>query len=527
MPIQTQPDAVKLPSYYQQPKILPTAEWSPDTPDFLNAGCTRATNVYPQSLTSYGPVPSLAPLGSYVALPAPVIGMFSYLDASAQTHLFAGQPTKIFRLHTGDTAFIDITKVAATYGASVSSPWSMTAFGNSIIATDGADAPQVFTIGTSNFVDLSAGAPIAKYACTVRDFLFLGFCTESSTIFPQRIHWSAIGNPSNWPTAGTNPAIQVQSDYQDLRADLGHVRGLASGLQNADVAIFMDRGVYSGLYTKGGTQGTIFSFQVVQGAEGCRAPQSIVSHHGSAFYQGNNGFYQFDGTTITPIGAQKIDRWFFTDSLDGVDQAKVLLTQGSADPLGKFIYWLYYGPQNNGTPNRVLVYNWSLQRWSVIRLSAQWLAKGLTLGYTLDQLDSFGTIETLPASLDDPLWQGGALLMLAFDANNNLAYFGGPSMAASLETAEAQPTPGMRSRVTGAKPLIDGGDSTGVTVSMGTRNRLEDPILYSPASTMNVWGNCVQRVDARYVRAQINIPAGAVWSHCLGAELDFGKSTVR
>jgi hypothetical protein len=463
------------------------------------------------------------PIG-YAALPSQPLGFFSFLDRSKVTHLFAGTATKLFHFQTGDVGFNDVTKVAATYAASVDNPWEATAFGaNRIIFTNGADPPQSYIIGASNFTDLDATAPVGRYVVAVRDFIFFGNTNEAGSNFPQRVHWGAIGGTS-FPTPGSPGAASVQSDRQDLRSDLGHIRGLASNLNSADVAIFMDYGIYYGHYV--GNQ-VVFDFQIAQGAAGCSVPGSIVANRGFAFYLGTDGFYQFDGVSVNPIGAQKIDNFFYNDPDDGVNTSFLDRIQSAASPNGHLILWLYCGPGSTGIPNRCLIYNWQLQRWSVIRIDATLLGRGLTSGYSLDQLDAFTTsgMDGLPFSLDSDVWSGGNPILMGFDNSFQLGAFGGSPLAAIIETMEAQPSPGYRSRITSARPLVDGGATA--SVSLAVRSRLQDPPAYGSAVTTNIYGECPQRVDGRYVRAQIDIPAGASWSHVQGIELDSTRSTRR
>lgn len=534
MPQQQQlPDTIRLPNYQQTPAKVPVGQWVPDLPAMGDSGMTLALNVVPLSTSSYGPLPSLSVQG-YSALPSQCLGLFTFIDTSGNEHIFAGIASSLYHIVAGDTSFSNVTLDATTYNAFISNPWNFTSYGESIIAVDGVDEPQIYTVGSSStFANLTndGSAPISRYVATVRDFVMHGNCIEQDEVFPQRVHWSAIGNPSSYPALGTNAASEVLSDAQDLRSDLGQIRGLAAGLQNADVGVFMDGGVYAGSFI--GTP-AVFSFTLAQGASGCEYGSSIVVVHGMAFYLSPDGFYAWDGVNINTIGANKIDKWFFGDPVDGVDPAYISLTQGSADPSGRLIYWAYCGPQSLGVPNRLLIYNWQLGAWSFARISVEWLTKGVSLGYTLDQLDAFGTLETITTSFDSPVWQGGSPLLVAFNTDHELCHLTGPNMAATVELGEAQPTPGRRSRITSSRPLFDGvaaespGTASGTpTVTIGYRTRPGDPVVYGPAVSLNTWGACPQRIDAQYVRAQVNMPAGMIWTHLYGAELDFAESTRR
>jgi hypothetical protein len=431
---------------------------------------------------------------------------------------------------TGDGVTFNLTTTATTssaisYTATSYNPWSMTAFGNAIIATNGDDPPQCMNIDTDRqFSPLNRyRAPFGKYVCTVRNFLMLANVTEPSDgiNYPQRVHWSAIGDAAYWPDLGSTEAAQVQSDAQDLRSDLGHIRGIASNLQAADLVILLDDGVYTGRYVG---SPAIFDFQIAQGAVGCRVPRSVVVNNGICYYCGSSGFVAFDGNTPSFISANKIAKWFFSDPDDGVDIDYLYLTQGSADPTGRLIMWAYCGPESGGIPNRLLVYNWQLNRWSMARINISWLGQGLSTGYSLDQLDQFGTLDTLTPELDSPFWQGGKPYLLAFDADWQVSTFAGPNLAATIETLEGQPTEGKRSRATLARPIVDGGVPS---VSVGSRNRLEDAVVYSDPVAMNAYGGCPIRVDARFMRGRITIPAAAVWQHIQGVEVEAAASTYR
>lgn len=514
------------------PKILPVGQWLPDHPDFGNPGITVARNVTPLSNESYGPIPGLQPVG-FDAIPDQVLGVFTFVDSSEQEHIFVGTPARLYHLRTGDTAFEDVSRLDANdnplnYNAYLANPWSMTSFGPSIIATNGIDPPQTFQPGVddnfSNLADYTAAvvavaatdtedaviaaapknaAPVGRFVATVRNWVMFGNINDRGSIYPNRVIWSAIGDPAYWPLTGTLEAASVQSDFNDLRSDLGWIRGIVSNLQSCDAAIFLDHGVYSVSHV--GSPAT-FGFSLAQNAAGCRVSSSIVVNRGRAFYLGQDGFYVFDGVNAQGIGAQRVDNWFFNNEEDGVDPAYVSLVQGAVDTSGRLIMWLYPSNGSNGTLDRIIIYSWLLDRWSMGRVTAQWASKGISLGYSLDQLNIFGTVDTITPSFDSPVWKGGAPRLYVVDALGRISTFTGETMAARVETLEVQFAPGARTRVTNSRPLVDGGPAL---VSMGTRNRLLEDVTWTPLVPQNYHGECPQRVDARYVRARIDIPSPA------------------
>src|SRR5690606_6638888 len=126
-------------------------------------------------------------------------------------NVFAGTAEKLYRLNTAGGAWEDVSK-AGDYSTSTDplDVWSFASFGERVIATNFTDPVQSFVMGSStDFADLGGSPPKAKYAQTIQagglSFLMLGYVNDASDgIVPQRVHWSAVNNPADWPTIGTN-----------------------------------------------------------------------------------------------------------------------------------------------------------------------------------------------------------------------------------------------------------------------------------------------------------------------------------
>jgi hypothetical protein len=115
----------------------------------------------------------------------------------------------------------DVSK-AAQYSTSSIAQWSFTILGQTVIATNFTDPVQAYTEGTSAlFADLITSGTTtlkAKYAAVIKNWLFLANtirCNVSGNQ-PQRTWWSAINDPTNFPTPGTAAAANNLSDYQDV-----------------------------------------------------------------------------------------------------------------------------------------------------------------------------------------------------------------------------------------------------------------------------------------------------------------------
>src|SRR6185312_15138457 len=105
------------------------------------------------------------------------------------------------------------------------------------------------------------------------------------------------------------------------------------------------------------------------------APHSIVHYGGTDYYLGQDGFYAFDGGASAPIGAGRIDRWFF----ENADLSALNRVVGVADPLNKLIWWAFPGQQNqNSNPNFLLCYHTGLDRWAVSEITCETLVRLLS-----------------------------------------------------------------------------------------------------------------------------------------------------
>lgn len=497
---------------------LPVRPWLPDLASLGTGASMVVKNVLPRTATSYGPLSSLSPVAT-ASLPARCQGAYAAADANGNVTIFAGTATDLYTLQSSGSAFVNASGSGYTLGEDQF--WRFAVTTSRLHATNLNDPIQTFVLGSStNFSDLSATAPKAKYCAGIKQWLMVAFTDDPvGGIAPWRIWWSAVNDPTSWPTPGTDAAAAVQSDYNDLSGESGAITGIVGNLGTSEGAVFFEHAVWRIVYV-GPPQ--VFDFFPAQGVKGTRAPNSIVQLGGLVFYLAEDGFYVFDGTNSKPIGANKIDKTFFDDFVKSHEDR----VYGAVDPLNKMIFWSYPGNgSNNGTPNKLLVYNWVTDQFTTGDIECEILFRGLGLGYTLDSLDSLGyTLDTLPFSLDSSVWIGGSLQLGAFDINHTLSYFNGTSLEATVDCEEIQPFPGQRTFVRNTRPLVDGGSPS---VALGTRDLLTNSVAYGASTPMNSLGWCPQRASGRYTRGRIVIPAGTDFTHIMGIELDADAAGVR
>lgn len=486
---------------------VPIAQFAPDLPE-LSSGSAIVLNVVPRTKDSYGPLAALNPYAD--ALSSDVIGAIALEDTSLQTYIFAGTATKLWKIAGAATSFTDVS--GATYTTGQGEYWRFAQYKDLVVATNFDDKIQVFDLSSSTtFTDLASAAPHSRFIMVLKGFVVVANTSDAvGGSLPMRCWWSAYNDPTNWPTPGSALAQQTQSDYNDIVGPMGAITGLVSNLGGADGAVFFERGVMRMIY-----QGppAVFGFYPAEGVRGCNASNSIVQVGPVVYYLGEDGFYVFDGTSSQPIGVQRVDRWFFSN----VDQTHLDKVIGAVDAINKIVFWIFPSiGSSNGVCDTVLLYNWAIDRWSYGSMSTDWVFRALSFGKTLEDLDVYGALESVPYSLDSRAWIGGQLQLAAFNAAHELSYFQGNNLAAEVATSEAQLFPGKRSWVNSIRPLIDGGTPT---LSVWQRQTLIEAQSFGPQVAVNAMGECPQRSEGRYVGAVMRTTDGDVWDHFMGVDV--------
>ena len=306
--------------------MIPFGPFAPDMPPHNGGICIEADNVVPVP-QGYGPAKGLASVGS--PLPAEPLFMFGAFDPQAgQASIFAGTPTTIYRATEIRQEYDDlawgpgeddllITHLAEVLtqglaeaqtmwtdvgtGAYTATTWRAALMGSAVIFTDYSDALQIFDLRSSTaFAALDTSVPRGKHVAVVANFAMLGDTQDTDGVHNQRVHWSAIEDPGTWPLIGTDAAVQLQSDAQDLLGDGGSVTGIASALSSADAIVFQERALWRCVYVG---SPIVFQFDRIAVDHGLPHPDAWVSHNGIVYYWSQRGFFASDGAQSQPIGA--------------------------------------------------------------------------------------------------------------------------------------------------------------------------------------------------------------------------------
>lgn len=466
--------------------MIPFGAFRPDAAGLNAQVCTMARNCVPLA-KGFGPLKS--PSAATSALPSACVGAAVVLAEDGSVSHYAGTASQIYKINTSAAW---VAHGAGGYAVPSGDRWTFTTFGTNVLSTNIADGLQMSSGGAA-FAAV-AGAPKGRYLATIRDFVFMG------SIFGHegRVQWSALGDATGW-TPGTN-----SSDYQDAQSG-GPVRGLIGGESGY---LLQAQRVMRMTFIPGSTE--IFQFDEVEGARGLAAPGSLVTIGQTSWYLAQDGFYEFSnvGGGSTPIGVGKWSDFFASDIRKGSE----FLTVAAADPINKRILWAYVPTDSSETiPSRAFLYDWVLKDGTIIDLSVEDGVQWLTQGFTIDTIDSFGSIDSLPFSLDSSFWRGGAGALGVFTTDHKMSAFEGSNMAATWETADGHGD--QRMFVSGTRPQID---TTSATVAIAMRERDGDTSTYGPAEVMEDTGIVPAHASGNYARARITAPAAASWTAMKG-----------
>lgn len=460
-----------------------------DLPDYRNPGCLEANNVIPFG-DGYKPFNSLEVVSS--ALDNRPQGLATLTSTDGTIKIVAGDSSKLYLL---DNATFDDVSKSGGYTVSDLDQWSFTIFGNRIIASAIGQNIQSFVIGTDTvFSDLVSLQ--TKFVTTVKDFLVTGYNASQS----QRVRWSAINDPTDFTVSQS-----TQSDFQDLVGDHGQLQMIKGGEY---LTAFMERAIYRGDYV--GTP-LIFQFTKVDSNIGVLKSNSVVQYGTAYYFLSEDGFYMFNGRNSVPIGANKINKFFFNDlSTTYADRIS-----GTVDPRNQLIVWSYPSNSSVGESDKLIMYNYVTQRWSTADVDTYIVGQAQTPGYTLEQLDNISSsIDDLELSLDSPFWAGSRMYLSAFNTDNKLATFSGTPGTANILSSQIE-LEGRRSSLRNVRPIVSGGTTTVQTSSIDKQGNTE---TLKPAISLTSSGDAPMRCTGRYHKVQLNITGD--FDDCLGFDAE-------
>ena len=472
-------------------------DWLPDQPAFLNKGVMTALNCYP-SAVGYRSVNAFEAVSG--AATSKIAGVFAAKDNSGNVKLFAGDATKLYVYGGSGGALVDASK-AGGYNLGANGRWRSAQFGDKLLVAGGSgEEVQKWQLGTdTSFSDLSASCPKADFITVVRDQVWVASIDDGSGKQPFRVQWSGINDETSW-TVGT-----AQSDFQDI-PDAGNIVGIVGG-QNC--TILMERAIAVASYVG---SPLIYQIDRVETARGCAYSGSVANIGGLVFFISDDGFYAFDGSKSQPIGAEKVNRFFLND----MDLAYTSKMSAAVDPTQQVVAWSYVSNASpDGEPDRMIVFNYTLGRWSLVEVGADIIAPFFTSGQDLESLDAFyGNLDAAGTIVDSHLFKGGSFVF-GGAYQKKLHAFSGAPIAATFETAEFPVAKDKHALVTRTVPHFTGGN---VSMQVGARDRHDDPVVFDAGSALTDEGFCEHRVQGRFHRAKMTISGN--WENAQGLDIE-------
>lgn len=477
------------------PRPVPLAfgPWQPDAAPHQSNSLTECINVLPIA-GAYAPFPSFDPV-SGVVLPSDGKGLFSQPLSDGTPIVYAATADHIYRVNQGslDTPYSNPGLAAAS--------WQFTSFDDRVIAINPNANPQGAAPG-GMFIDLGGSPPRAHVAAVVgENFLVLGNLVNDGIdgTRPNRIRWCGFNNPDTW---GTD--IATQADFDERPFEGGPVMAI-TGRETGTV---FQRKALSRMSLTG--QPVPFNFTTVEEGRGPIATGAVCDIGNLVFLIADDGFFVWDGTTLSPIGDGYVNGWFN----DNLDHSAADTIVSAYDPVTRCVLWGF--PEFGKTsPSKIMLFSMVDKRFSLIDQPVQQIAPAQTLPVSLEDMP---IPDTYPGSFDDVQFRGGLAVMAVIDNQRRYGVFGGTPMPATLTTGDYQSQTGQRAFVNSVRPICD---ASGARISIGARNEDDaNAIIWSAPSSRGVDGACPQRVDARLTRHRLTTLAAESWKRASGLEIN-------
>lgn len=472
--------------------LIPHPRFMPDRSRLGPSASIYINNARPTT-DGWGPLKMLVALSD--PLPEEFRGGVAVLTDGGTWQIYAGGPNNLYQLDTTAYSWNEISRLTDDYNLADGFYRDWEVFGNRLIATaKGSTFPQYKDLsGISDFANLPNADFEAELVWTAGDFLCCGRVDNNKRL----VKWSGVNDTESW-TIG-----ERGSDEQELPDGGPVMRGIK---QNLNSLVIQESCIRRMQFTP--ESPVPFRFDILNPSTGAIASRSVVNIGPDDFvYLRQDGFFR--GIQARPIGAEKIDRWFFGE----VDQSQIDLVSAVADPFDKIVWFRY--PVSSSI-NRMLGYHWQLDEWFPSDQNVVGLLAAATPGYSLDDLNAFGTMDTLPYSLDSRFWKGGIRGFAGFNSSYEFGFFDGDNLEAIIESPELQLNYPRRAILDRIGVQID---TTDFSVAVASRETLSESLTYGAYAAPETGTQWVSnQASGRYHRIRTKIAAGAVWKQTVGID---------
>lgn len=468
-------------------------DFLPDLPDHGTNGVRDVSNVYPSS-GGFRPVGQWE--GHTDALGEPCRGASAFVAPSGRYVFIAGTATKLFRLNG-----LTWVEIGSGYTLTAAHRWRFVQFGQIAIATNGTDEMVKINLET-DVVSLLGGSPPKFDALAVVNNFVVGTQMDGEV---ATVAWSGENNSEWWTFA------QRKSDYQPL-ADGGEITGIIGG----EVGLILQRNAVRRMAYVGGN--VLFRFDKISSNVGCATVHSVAQYGEIAFWYSLTGFKMWDGAQIRSIGFEKVDH-AFANNYGGLDFTNL---STAIDGERGTVCW--------STGRMIWIYNWLLDKWSIINHEAEIIAPRETRGPHLEEQDLLvgppdDVVEYPNLSPFDAARFAGGDPSLYVISDGIVGTFSGENMAAYVTGRRVEMVQGRDSRIRRVRPMTDAID--GITVRLDTRQRLGDGPRRGDFSGLRSSGEIPTRARGRFVTAKVSIAEDQTWTYLQGVDATVSASGSR
>jgi hypothetical protein len=338
---------------------------------------------------------------------------------------------------------------------------------------------MAFTVdwGTATIV-----TPNGVTCATVNQFVVIGLAAPDQ----WDVQWSAIGDPTDWPTIGSDDARAKQSGKQTLPSEYGRVTGIAGN--DFFGYVFQERAVTKMTYVGGEI---VFTFDTFEIGRGCWALNRYEQVDDAVFFESEFGYHMLINDQITDIGHGKINKTYPPQSTtlpEGDEQQNVAIN--------KAINTVFFESQN-------LAYNYKTDQWT---RQPNWA------GFSYFSIDD-------PNGLVGRADHTGSPTRVRYGDQS-----GGTVGTATFETGEFQLHPeGGRAVVDSVRPITNGGSLSSLSIrvrdtSDGSESVATGSSVNSRSGKAHFRGGA-NPPEGRFVKARFVFTGG--FTTISGAEFDF------
>lgn len=160
-------------------------------------------------------------------------------------------------------------------------------------------------VGSFKVEGTSAKDVKARFIEQYKGFTFIANLEEDNNEYPSRLRWSQFQNPRLWHKNEDQSGMAGYVDVDDVDGEIMAIRKL-----NDILVVYKEKGIIAVTFTGG--EDTVFSKELITTKTGLIASGAIIELPHSHIFIGDDNIYEFNGSSIVPIGDQIKDYFFST-----------------------------------------------------------------------------------------------------------------------------------------------------------------------------------------------------------------------